>query len=374
MCLLGAAWLEISQNLQGPDCHFGPPTLLIQGPDKAGVPPVRHVHHSGAFDRSTDNGCMAMQQDQNTSGDAGPFSAQEFSAREVSNQDFSASGFSETLLSLSSVWASGWMTQISRLNAFISKDSPLYKHWKKEADKKSQDVMFTSITHSLGALGLSGGVLGCSYVGATAIMSKSAVAGSDVAALIRNIEGWLGAEVLLFGLGSLIAMTLLVVGYFAGLRVTLANKQPEPDMGPKRFSDLLRIKPNQIHFGNLQVGYQVSGGKLVVRSLGDEFYAVFKPDIVKIKGREEAVPAVPELATTSFSDPPFSGWYGEQYAPPLVIEVKASGQDHASQLIIHGLQFEAPGENRNPQKLADKTKMRTRVLDFADELFRRLRA
>ncbi len=280
-----------------------------------------------------------MPQDQNRNDDEYQLNAQEFSAK----------AFGDPLLSLSSVWASGWMTQISRLNAVIRKDSDLDKKLKAQS-KQHTGSFFGDVFESAGVLALSGGVLVSCYLGATVLLGAAATEAPEIAAFLSSLKGTWGEVAVPCGVALLIGMGMLSVARLGwNLKLELpkisgASKEPET------FKDLLKkkIEPNQFHFGNLQVGYQISDGRLIVRSLGDEFYAVFKHEII----RSWDVPSEAGFKR-------YQGWYGEHMTPPLVLKIRASGLDETSEhstseLLIHGLQFEAPGEKKSPAAIGPK--------------------
>ena len=297
---------------------------------------LRAVRGLASRDRSMDDGCKAMPQDQNGSLEQGEFRAQEFSA-----QAFSSDKFSDPLLSLSHVWSSGWMTQVSRLNAFIAEQSDLGKKLRDERSN-SWDLQFLrNVGASAGLVIVGAGFLAASYLGALAILQASAEAGADLQKILAQFEKWLGADVTVYFLTTLIAAGLLLVAEVLGVRVKLDTSSKKKRGKPERFSDRLqgKIRAKHFHFGHLQVGYQMSSdGKLIVRSLGDEFVAVFSSQM--IKGIE-----IPECKH-QFSDDALGPWFGEQLTSPLVLKILGSGsnEDHTSDLIIHGMHFELPGE------------------------------
>jgi hypothetical protein len=259
-----------------------------------------------------DDGCKAMPQEQNASIEQGEFNAQ---------------AFSEGLLSLHQVWSSGWMTQVSRLNAEISEKSKRREVLNKR--RASAGLLLKNLTASAVAIGFFGSILVISHAAAQALLLSAEGYTPGIASVLKSIEALVGQEVVTMVGTVTIAVVLIFLTEVLHLRETcvISHKDEQPDA--KTFADLLKPKSNHIHFGNLQVGYQVTetDGKLVVRSLGDQFVAVFSRSLL---GKAE-------LGVQAAYD----GWRGEHNTPPVVIPISGAGAD--SSLVIHGAHFEAPG-------------------------------
>jgi len=258
-----------------------------------------------------DDGCKAMPQDQNGSLEQGEFNAQ---------------AFSEGLLSLHQVWSSGWMTQVSRLNAEISEKSNRREVLNKR--RASAGLLLQTLSASAVAIAFFGSILVISHAAAQALL-LSAEGYTGVTSALQSIEALVGQEIMTLVGTATIAVVLIFLTEVLHLRAAcvISHKDEQPDA--KTFADLLKPKSNHIHFGNLQVGYQVTetDGKLVVRSLGDQFVAVFSRSLL---GKAE-------LGVQAAYD----GWRGEHNTPPVVIPISGAGAD--SRLVIHGAHFEAPG-------------------------------
>ena len=95
------------------------------------------------------------------------------------------------------------------------------------------------------------------------------------------------------------------------------------------YSDRIKPKAADVHFGKLRTGYYVSDTALVVRSLNDRLVTVISASMIRKVAR----------GTAEKHD----AWRGREKTLPIVVTLEFAGYE--STLIIHGAHFEAPGQD-----------------------------
>ncbi|MFN9163051.1 MAG: hypothetical protein ACK6DM_10170 [Alphaproteobacteria bacterium] len=226
----------------------------------------------------------------------------------------------------------GLTTEMQSPSRRVGADSDFRKAFDKAARHWSKKL--ENVTPGLLLLGLNGAVMSAALVLADLVLDQLHKAGIDLLHLLPQPLQATGPVGLTVFIGVPVAIGLVAAmemsGLMRSLRSPIKFDDPSELQKDARFSAVMKLKPEHIHFGNLPVSYDITEKGLLIRSLGDRFVAVLAitPD-TKVKLAPEDISAA------------YRGWYGDNVTPPLIVEVEDA--DYASKLIISGIHFETPG-------------------------------